>query len=204
MKVTKEQAKANRAHIVATASTLFREHGYDGVGIADLMAAAGFTQGGFYKHFRSKADLMAEAAACGIAQSAALSANASAADFVKAYLSREHRDNRASGCTFAALGGDAGRKDDDVRATFAAGIENQLAVLLEGREPADGEDPAQARANVLSTMAHALGAIVLSRACPDDSALANEILEASRNAILALLLPSGAASQATEPQVTVG
>ena len=39
MKVTKAQAQANRAHIVETASTLFRERGYDGVGIADLMAA---------------------------------------------------------------------------------------------------------------------------------------------------------------------
>src|SRR5471030_3118261 len=60
MRVTKAQAQANRAHIVETASVLFRERGYDGVGVADLMAAAGFTHGGFYKHFRSKADLVAE------------------------------------------------------------------------------------------------------------------------------------------------
>lgn len=191
MKVTKEQAKANRAHIVKTASSLFRERGYDGVGIADLMAAAGFTQGGFYKHFPSKAGLMAESAACGIAQSVESTVGASATDFVKVYLSREHRDNPGAGCTMAALGGDAGRKEDEVRASFAAGIENQLAVLLEGIESADGEDPAQARATVLSTMAHALGAIVMSRACPDDSALADEILEASRNSILAMLTPSG-------------
>ena len=64
MRVTKAQAQANRAHIVETASRLFRERGYDGVGVADLMAEAGFTHGGFYKHFGSKADLMAEAAAC--------------------------------------------------------------------------------------------------------------------------------------------
>lgn len=83
MKVTKQQAQANRAHIVETASTLFRERGYDGVGIADLMAAAGFTQGGFYKHFRSKADLMAESSACGMAQSAALTAGASIEAFCR-------------------------------------------------------------------------------------------------------------------------
>ena len=69
MKVTKAQVQANRAHIVETASMLFREKGYDGVGVADLMSAAGFTHGGFYKHFDSKADLMAEAAACGFSQS---------------------------------------------------------------------------------------------------------------------------------------
>ncbi len=63
MRVTKAQAQANRAHIVETASVKFREHGYDGVRVADLMAAAGFIHGGFYKHFGSKSDLMAEAAA---------------------------------------------------------------------------------------------------------------------------------------------
>ena len=71
MKVTKAQAEANRAHVVETASQLFRERGFDGVGVADLMAAAGFTHGGFYKHFGSKADLMAESTACGIAQTTA-------------------------------------------------------------------------------------------------------------------------------------
>ena len=63
MKVTKAQAQANRAHVVQTASTVFRERGYDGVGVVDLMAAAGFTHGGFYKQFGSKAELVAESAA---------------------------------------------------------------------------------------------------------------------------------------------
>src|ERR1044072_8421855 len=74
MRVTKAQAEQNRAHIVATAARLFRERGYDGVGVAELMAAAGFTHGGFYKHFRSKADLIAESATGSMAQTAALSA----------------------------------------------------------------------------------------------------------------------------------
>ncbi len=92
MRVTKAQAQANRARIVETASTLFRERGYDGVGVADLMAAAGFTHGGFYKHFRSKAELMAEAAASGLSQSLASSEGLDAAEFFKRYSSREHRD----------------------------------------------------------------------------------------------------------------
>lgn len=186
MKVTKQQAQANRAHIVETASALFRERGYDGVSIADLMAAAGFTQGGFYKHFRSKADLMAESATCGLMQSTALTAEGSASEFLKVYLSREHRDNRATGCTMAALCGDAARKEDDVRATFAAGIEAQLAAL---RGKSDSADSAEARAKRLATMAHALGAIVMSRACPDDSPLADEILQVCREAIFASLTP---------------
>ena len=116
MKVTKAQAQANRAHVVETASTLFRERGFDGVGVADLMGAAGFTHGGFYKHFSSKADLMAESAACGMAQTVALSAGVDASEFVRLYLSREHRDSRATGCTMAALGGDAARQPEAVRA----------------------------------------------------------------------------------------
>src|SRR5437867_5405146 len=107
MKVTKAQVQANRAHIVETASALFREREDDGVGVADLLAAAGFTHGGFYKHFGSKADLMAEAAANGFSQSAANVSGLDPATFVKEYLSRKHRDERGNGCTFAALSGDA-------------------------------------------------------------------------------------------------
>src|SRR5688572_21754466 len=140
MKVTKAQAESNRALVVETASQLFRERGYDGVGVADLMAAAGFTHGGFYKHFGSKADLMAESAACGIAQTAALSAGVDTSEFVRHYLSRKHRDKRATGCTMAALGADAARQPEAVRATFAAGIESLLAALSPAGTPADGAD----------------------------------------------------------------
>lgn len=197
MKVTKAQAQANRARVVATASTLFREHGYDGVGVADLMAAAGFTHGGFYKHFRSKADLMAESAACGIAQTVALTAGVDTSEFLAHYLSREHRDNRAAGCTMAALGGDAARQPEAVRATFAAGIESLLAALRpEGVSP---DDPVavQARAKSLDIMARAVGAIVMSRACPDDSPLADEFLAACRNGILAALSPLASTHEQT-------
>lgn len=187
MKVTKAQAQANRAHIVETASTLFREHGYDGVGVADLMAAAGFTHGGFYKQFGSKAELMAESAACSLAKTAALTANVEMTQFVQLYLSREHRDLRATGCTMAALGGDAVRQPEAVRATFADGIENLLTLLSNANPQAaasDATDPSQVRANAINTLAHALGAIVLSRACPDDSPLADEILSACRDDII--------------------
>lgn len=194
MKITKAQAQANREHVVETASRLFRERGYDGVGVADLMAAAGFTHGGFYKQFRSKSDLMAESAACGLAQSAALSAGVEAPEFVRYYLSREHRDGRATGCTMAALSGDAARQPETVRAAFAAGIENQLALLSPEGAASDGADRGRARARCLGILAQAVGAIVLSRACPDDSPLADEILAVCRDEILASLGEAQAAS----------
>jgi TetR/AcrR family transcriptional regulator, transcriptional repressor for nem operon len=184
MKVSKAQAQENRARIVETASTLFRERGYDGVGVADLMAAAGFTHGGFYKHFGSKADLMAEAAACGFSQSAANVAGGDAAAFVKEYLSRKHRDAPGHGCTLAALSGDAARQPELIKQAFAAGIETELATLAREDGALSKGAKREARANRIDTLAHVVGALVLSRACPDDSPLADEILEVCRTRIL--------------------
>lgn len=184
MKVSKEQVQANRAHIVETASALFRERGYDGVGVAELMAAAGFTHGGFYKHFRSKADLMEEAAASGLSRSLANSEGLDVTEFFKYYVSRKHRDARSEGCTMAALSGDTARQSEDIKATFAAGIENLLTALQhKGAVPGDA-DPDKGRAKVIDLLAHAVGAIVLSRACPDESPLADEILQICRAEIL--------------------
>jgi TetR/AcrR family transcriptional regulator, transcriptional repressor for nem operon len=184
MKVTKTQARENRARIVETASKLFRERGYDGVGVADLMAAAGFTHGGFYKHFGSKADLMAEAAAIGFSQSAANLAGADGAAFVKEYLSRQHRDSPGAGCTLAALSGDAARQPESIKQAFASGIESELATLAREDSALDESAKREARSQRIDTLAHVLGALVLSRACPDDSPLADEILEVCRTQIL--------------------
>ncbi|MDD0814013.1 TetR family transcriptional regulator [Curvibacter sp. HBC28] len=184
MKVTKAQAQANRAHVVETASQLFRERGYDGVGVADLMAAAGFTHGGFYKQFGSKTDLIAESTACGIARTVALTGGGvDPAAFVRLYVSREHRDGRGTGCTMAALGGDAARQPEAVRAAFAAGIESLLEALSAGGG-ADPDAARESRARALNMVSTALGAIILSRACPDDSPLADEILAVCRDALL--------------------
>jgi TetR/AcrR family transcriptional repressor of nem operon len=188
MKVTKAQAQANRAHIVETASTLFRERGYDGVGIADLMAGAGFTHGGFYKHFGSKADLMAEAATCGFAQTAAKAEGVDAMEFVKHYLSREHRDAPGDGCTMAALCGDAARQTESIKTAFAAGVESLLANLAnQCGATEEGDQCGDARAKRIDVIAQVIGAIVLSRACPDDSPLADEILDVCRTAVLSRL-----------------
>jgi TetR/AcrR family transcriptional repressor of nem operon len=189
MKVTKAQAQANRALVVETASQLFRERGFDGVGVAELMAAAGFTHGGFYKHFGSKADLMAESTACGIAQTTALSAGLDAPTFVRHYLSRQHRDGRATGCTMAALGADAARQPEPVRIAFEDGVENLVTALSQQGGALNAADAARARARVLDVLAHAVGALVMSRACPDDSPLADEFLAVSRDAILESLQP---------------
>ncbi|WP_285415247.1 TetR family transcriptional regulator [Pseudomonas sp. efr-133-TYG-5] len=190
MRVTKAQAQANREHIVETASELFRERGFDGVGVSDLMAAAGFTHGGFYKHFGSKADLMAEASACSLAKSLAAAEALDVPGFIDVYVNRDHRDGRGSGCTMAALCGDAARQSDDVKATFAAGIEHTLQTLGDKYPTGPDAAPGEGRRKMLDLLSRAVGALVLSRACPDDSALADEILEVCRAQMFASL-PGG-------------
>ncbi|MFP6847610.1 MAG: TetR family transcriptional regulator [Pseudomonas sp.] len=179
MKVTKAQVQANRARVVETASVLFRERGYDGVGIADLMAAAGLTHGGFYKHFASKTELLAEASSCGFAQGAAKAEGMSAVEFVKHYLSREHRDMRGEGCTMAALCADAARQPESIKTAFASGFESMLATLAQQTCEGDGQ-----RARCIEVIAQVVGALMLSRACPDDSPFADEILDVCRAAVL--------------------
>lgn len=174
MKVSKEQARENRARIVETASELFRERGFEGVGVAELMSAAGLTHGGFYKHFGSKSDLMEEAMNCGFKNSAESTAGLDRKQFVEYYLSRTHRDNMGRGCVMSSLGVDAARQTESIRETFADGIERQLAALVSDKE---------SRADLINILSHLVGALVLSRACPDNSLLADEILEVCRSAL---------------------
>lgn len=180
LKVTKAQARANREHVVATASTLFRERGYDGVGVADLMATAGFTHGGFYKNFRSKAALMVESAACSFEQFSTDVRGLDVPHFVDYYVSRMHRDTRGDGCTIAALGGDAARQPEEIRGGFEAGIEALVAIL---QRAAGDEGEPDSRARAVSLLAEAVGAIVLSRACADESKLADDVLDICRSAM---------------------
>lgn len=195
MKISKAQSKENRARVVETASALFREQGYDGVSVADLMAAAGLTHGGFYRHFGSKADLMAEAAGHGLDSKMREYTGVDMAGFVDTYLSRAHRDSRSDGCTIAALAADAARQPVAVQATFAAGIAGMLAAVQQAAMAA-GADAASARAQAIGQLAQMVGALVLSRACPDDAPLADEILAVCRDASLARLAPPAAKRRA--------
>jgi AcrR family transcriptional regulator len=101
MKVSREQAAANRERIVEVAGKLFRENGFDGIGVTDLMKAAGLTHGGFYGHFRSKDDLAAEACSRTMARAserwatlARTSPGDARAEIVKQYLTESHCDGR--------------------------------------------------------------------------------------------------------------
>lgn len=191
MRITREQKRENHDRIVTVAAGLFRERGLDGIGVADLMKAAGLTHGGFYNHFASKEALIAEAATKGFDDTARLYADIDAADMIVSYISRGHRDARGGGCTAAALSGEAARLPEATRAAFGDGIAGMVAGLEQGLA-ATLPQGAEARAQAIGILAQAVGAIVLSRACPDTSPLADEILDTCRTCALATLNGQGA------------
>jgi TetR/AcrR family transcriptional repressor of nem operon len=182
MKVSREQAAANRERVVEVAGKLFRENGFDGIGVADLMKAAGLTHGGFYSHFRSKDDLAAEACSRTMARAserwaalARVSRGAARAEIVKQYLTESHCDGPGNGCLLAALGSDAGRQGRAIRRAFREGLGSLVDILA---KLAPGRSRAAKRKQALADIAQMVGAMMLARAV-DDRALAKEILDAA-------------------------
>lgn len=170
MKISKEQAQANREKVVEAASELFRARGFDGVAVADLMRAAGFTHGGFYNHFPTKEALSAEALARAFAEMARVRARAADLPEVLAgYLSAASRRTPAKSCPAAALAGDVARQPEPVRAAFADGVEG----MIESFAGHLGGD----RDRAVALLAKLAGALTLARGVPDDHPLADELLK---------------------------
>jgi TetR/AcrR family transcriptional repressor of nem operon len=174
MRISKAQAKENRDRVVGAASELFRARGFDGVAVGDLMKAAGFTHGGFYNHFSSKEALAAEALQSAWDEMAAERERAGdLPNLLKRYLSRAARRAPGKSCPAAALAGDIGRQPAAVREVFAEGLDGMIASIEAALPP--GED---ARDRAVQLVTRMVGALMLSRAVPDDSPLADEILAA--------------------------
>src|SRR5258707_8674779 len=104
MRKSREEAAQTRKRIVTAASEEFRKNGIVATGLNDLMRAAGLTHGGFYKHFASKDQLVAEACAEALKTILEMLAAAASEKGAAAYLSTGHRDNPATGCPLSATG----------------------------------------------------------------------------------------------------
>ncbi|AIO46726.1 TetR/AcrR family transcriptional regulator [Burkholderia cenocepacia] len=183
MGVSRQQAAENRSAIVAAAERLFRVRGVDAVGLTELMKEAGFTQGGFYNHFKSKDALVAEVMEKAM-HDRADSPNAGSLDAqVAAYLSPAHRDNLEAGCPLSGFAGDAPRLTETARACYAHGLAAYLD-RLERMVATDGATSEHTRRGALAVFSQMVGALVLSRAIAgSDPALADEILDAGRDAL---------------------
>jgi TetR/AcrR family transcriptional regulator, transcriptional repressor for nem operon len=186
MRVSRVQAEENRQTVIDVASRLFREHGFDGIGLKDLMKGAGLTQGAFYKQFASKEDLVVQASRRALESTfsrwtAAAEANPQdpLAAVMALYLSMGHRDALMDGCPVVALGSDAARQGADVKASFEAGIREYLEMLGRWVGEADGEEPSGKAMAILSTM---VGAVVLSRVV-NDKRLSKQFLQAAADSV---------------------
>jgi TetR/AcrR family transcriptional regulator, transcriptional repressor for nem operon len=182
---SRDEKARNHERIVEVASARIRESGTEAPGVAEIMQAAGLTHGGFYKHFGSRTDLIAEAADRAFADGERTvhevteGAQEPLAALVDWYVSTQHRDNPATGCPVAALGADVRHGADRVRASYRRQVERNLANLE--RLLGGGEDARRLATVALSTL---VGSIVLARAI-DDEALSDEILRDVREALKA-------------------
>lgn len=190
MRYAPEHKLATRRRILDAASRAFRERGVAETGVDEVMRRAGLTHGGFYAHFRDKAELVAEACAAGFAEAvpnleriaAQPTAGARARLLIDSYLAARHRDNRGSGCLIVAVAADMARLEGEARSgysrAFQAHIERLSAALRLS------EDPRENRERVTQLMSALVGALLFARAV-EDPAQSEGILHAMRRRLRA-------------------
>lgn len=189
MRVSRIQAAENRQSVINVASRLFREHGFNGIGLKDLMKGAGLTQGAFYKQFASKEDLAAkaseralESAFCRWSDAVAAKPEDPLGAVLAFYLSLEHREEKMDGCPIVALGSEAARQGSDVKASFEAGIRAHLDILHRLLAETDDKRLGSKAMTILATM---VGAMTISRVV-NDMDLAKGFLDAAAEQVRAI------------------
>lgn len=185
MKRGKEQAAATRERILDEAARLFRERGFDGVSVAELMKTAGLTHGGFYGHFRSKEDLMVQACRRAVEtmlrdwERVAGKGTGGLKRLTKFYLSPAHRDRPGVGCLMAAIGSEAARQATPVRDAVTEALGEVLAFLM---RIAPARTAAGKRKQAIATFASLVGALVTARAV-NDARLSSEVMKVTLAAV---------------------
>ncbi len=186
MKVSKQKMAEHREQIIEAAAKRFRENGFDGISLADLMKEVGLTHGGFYGHFTSKEELVGLASQRAMSHAAAKwekVINEAPGDpleaLAKNYLSTRHQDHPETGCLFAALGSELGRQPATVK---EAVMEGQLQFLDLFSRIVPGRTKAARRKKAIVVFAGLIGGMILARSVPDPE-LSQEILKTMSKAI---------------------
>ncbi|MFP3554018.1 TetR/AcrR family transcriptional regulator [Paraburkholderia sp. SIMBA_049] len=176
---------ATHQRIVSIAAKRFRERGIDGISIADLMKDASLTVGGFYKHFASREELVAEAFEHALRDSEPWQAAISTAprQAMRTYISETHRDDVASGCPISALANDISRGNDDAREIYTNYVRRSLDLIAKALPT---EDSSSKRAEAALIYSACVGSIALSRAVSDPK-LSKQILDGALTQVLELL-----------------
>lgn len=172
MRYSREHKARTRERILRAAAPLFRRHGFEAVTVDALMEEAGLTRGGFYAHFASKEDLLAEvmAADTGLVRmlrerkgSDPEVLSRQAVRILSDYLAPEHRDEVAAGCPLASMAGDAARGPDALRHGYAGRFQQLVRELQRGRRGSRGRDADAIVAAIL-----AVGGVLIARTFDDD------------------------------------
>jgi TetR/AcrR family transcriptional repressor of nem operon len=177
-----EKAKTHK-RIVGIASKRFREEGLAGIGLADLMKEAGLTVGGFYKHFKSRDALVAEAVGSALGTwkdrldaAAAGGPPVTYESLIDDYLSEAHRDHPGTGCPVGALAGDIARSDKRIRAVVTRKIREDIELVATLIRGTNEKGKSAARGQAMLTYCALVGAIGVARAVSDKQ-LSREILK---------------------------
>lgn len=185
MRYAAEKVAEKRRQILDKASGLFRQHGFTGVSVSDVMKASGLTHGAFYSHFKSKDELIDRSLehASALNREGLSDEEVSARpllEYVQRYLSQVHRDDRATGCLMAALGSELGRQQAG-KTAFTSHV-NSVLYSMEGALAACTHS--NSRRTSIRTLVTMVGALTLARAVSDRD-LSDEILDEMRSAMAA-------------------
>jgi TetR/AcrR family transcriptional repressor of nem operon len=189
MRYDSEHKERTRQRVLTEAAAAIRAHGPDGIGVAALMAKAGLTHGGFYAHFKSKDELVAQAISHMFEESQHRFQShvdhedpaVALARYIDMYVSARHRDTPEHGCPLPALSGDLARMPAAARKRFTAGFEGLTRSIAKRLKDMDKAAPERLAASMVAEM---VGAIALSRAI-EDAAASDRILKTSRDALKA-------------------
>ncbi|MFS8974506.1 TetR/AcrR family transcriptional regulator [Cupriavidus necator] len=196
MKKSKAETAETRRRIVEIAVREFRRNGIHATGVSEIMAAAGLTHGGFYRHFSSKDQLVAEACAASMeslvekAEAAAEGGTEAFLNHIRDFLSAEYRDDRLGGCPLVALGSELARADEDTRRAASNGFRGLIDVT------SDYFDSEEAKGDAIFTLSAMIGAVTMSRII-DDQSLSDQILEEAKKRLARL--PSKVAGKRRTP-----
>ncbi len=189
VKVTREKAAQNRRALVRAASKLFRRHGIDGVGVADIGKEAGLTHGALYGQFDSKQALAAAALTDALDRSyqrmmmLADDDDSPMATYLNYYINKPHRDDITKGCAMTASGSEVARQGKNVSRAFADGFD-RFAKTLEGAIGDDTLLQSTPRQRALTIASGCIGAVVAARAVAKaDPALSDDIIDAARSVL---------------------